>query len=106
MHLKGDTEPVGAGVPANQATRCLAAASPVFAGTPAPTGSVPAFGCSAGSRAAPAPAFAVSGSHSASYSADLLPGSRHAFTAPHHPGPAACRLRRWRIVAPAGRAPA
>ncbi len=30
--------PVGAGKPAKQATRCLAPAAPVFAGTPAPTG--------------------------------------------------------------------
>ncbi|AYN13378.1 hypothetical protein CHN49_27280 [Pseudomonas putida] len=29
--------PVGAGVPAKQATRCMAPASPVFAGKPAPT---------------------------------------------------------------------
>ncbi|PJI73162.1 hypothetical protein CXG50_08875 [Pseudomonas plecoglossicida] len=29
---------VGAGMPANQATRWMAPASPVFAGTPAPTG--------------------------------------------------------------------
>ncbi|AJG12028.1 hypothetical protein RK21_00520 [Pseudomonas plecoglossicida] len=29
---------VGAGLPAKQATRCLAPASPVFAGEPAPTG--------------------------------------------------------------------
>ncbi|PPB13421.1 hypothetical protein F1602_19865 [Pseudomonas putida] len=29
---------VGAGLPAKQATRCLAPAAPVFAGTPAPTG--------------------------------------------------------------------
>ncbi len=29
---------VGAGGPAKQATRCLAPAAPVFAGTPAPTG--------------------------------------------------------------------
>ncbi|NVN62087.1 hypothetical protein FGL97_02325 [Pseudomonas putida] len=36
--------PVGAGVPAKQATRCLAAASPVFAGKPAPTGSVLVLG--------------------------------------------------------------
>ncbi|PTV63404.1 hypothetical protein DBL03_06865 [Pseudomonas putida] len=32
--------PVGAGVPAKQATRCLAPALPVFAGKPAPTGAV------------------------------------------------------------------
>ncbi|AJG15962.1 hypothetical protein RK21_04454 [Pseudomonas plecoglossicida] len=38
MHLKGNTEPVGAGVPAKQATRCLAPASPVFAAKAAPTG--------------------------------------------------------------------
>jgi len=30
--------PVGAGLPAKQATRCMAPASPVFAGEPAPTG--------------------------------------------------------------------
>ncbi|QKL01358.1 hypothetical protein GEV39_08020 [Pseudomonas sp. NY5710] len=30
--------PVGAGVPAKQATQCLAPAAPVFAGKPAPTG--------------------------------------------------------------------
>ncbi|MNC39168.1 hypothetical protein D3C75_878110 [compost metagenome] len=30
--------PVGAGMPAKQATRCMAPASPVFAGEPAPTG--------------------------------------------------------------------
>ncbi|AXQ50233.1 diguanylate cyclase [Stenotrophomonas rhizophila] len=30
--------PVGAGKPANQATRWMARASPVFAGEPAPTG--------------------------------------------------------------------
>ncbi|AJG14208.1 hypothetical protein CMV24_23715 [Pseudomonas plecoglossicida] len=30
--------PVGAGSPAKQATRCMAPASPVFAGKPAPTG--------------------------------------------------------------------
>ncbi|NWL49770.1 hypothetical protein DZA28_21505 [Pseudomonas alloputida] len=29
---------MGAGVPAKQATRCMAPATPVFAGTPAPTG--------------------------------------------------------------------
>ncbi|TFW21592.1 hypothetical protein E4L40_18285 [Pseudomonas putida] len=32
--------PVGAGVPAKQATRCVVPASPVFAGKPASTGSV------------------------------------------------------------------
>ncbi|QDW60587.1 hypothetical protein EZZ80_00660 [Pseudomonas putida] len=32
-----DALPVGAGVPAKQATRCMAPASPVFAGKPAPT---------------------------------------------------------------------
>ncbi|NVN62088.1 hypothetical protein FGL97_02330 [Pseudomonas putida] len=36
--------PVGAGVTAKQATRCLAPASPVFAGKPAPTGSVLVLG--------------------------------------------------------------
>ena len=30
--------PVGAGMPAKQATRCMAPAAPVFAGEPAPTG--------------------------------------------------------------------
>ncbi|MNN56058.1 hypothetical protein D3C81_1709690 [compost metagenome] len=30
--------PVGAGLPAKQAPRCMAPASPVFAGEPAPTG--------------------------------------------------------------------
>jgi len=30
--------PVGAGMPAKQATRCMAPAVPVFAGEPAPTG--------------------------------------------------------------------
>ncbi|ATP47969.1 hypothetical protein CR512_00820 [Pseudomonas putida] len=32
--------PVGAGLPAKQATRYMAPASPVFAGKPAPTGNV------------------------------------------------------------------
>ncbi|AUZ61233.1 hypothetical protein PRJ_4666 [Pseudomonas sp. XWY-1] len=40
----GHISPVGAGVPAKQATRCLAPASPVFAGKPAPTGSVLVLG--------------------------------------------------------------
>ncbi|PWQ89006.1 hypothetical protein DKX15_16310, partial [Enterococcus faecium] len=31
-------DPVGAGLPAKQAPRCMAPASPVFAGKPAPTG--------------------------------------------------------------------
>ncbi|RII75956.1 diguanylate cyclase [Pseudomonas monteilii] len=30
--------PVGAGLPANEAPRCMAPASPVFAGKPAPAG--------------------------------------------------------------------
>jgi len=36
--LMACTTSVGAGVPANQATQCMAPAMPVFAGTPAPTG--------------------------------------------------------------------
>ncbi|MDH4842628.1 hypothetical protein E8E78_17480 [Pseudomonas sp. BN505] len=34
--------PVGAGLPAKKATRCMAPAAPVFAGEPAPTGTAPA----------------------------------------------------------------
>ncbi|QKK99509.1 hypothetical protein GEV38_27615 [Pseudomonas sp. 13159349] len=36
--LKASAVPVGAGMPANQVPRCVAPALPVFAGTPAPTG--------------------------------------------------------------------
>ncbi|SPO55355.1 protein of unknown function [Pseudomonas sp. JV551A1] len=36
--------PVGAGMPAKQATRWLAPATPVFAGAPAPTGIAHSFG--------------------------------------------------------------
>ncbi|WBM30619.1 hypothetical protein [Pseudomonas sp. NY11382] len=39
--------PVGAGKPAKQATRCLAPAAPVFAGTPAPTGGLRWLGVAA-----------------------------------------------------------
>ncbi|PYC09481.1 hypothetical protein DMX12_02165 [Pseudomonas sp. MB-090624] len=35
----------GAGLPAKQATRCLAPAAPVFAGKPAPTGPALAWSC-------------------------------------------------------------
>ncbi len=35
--------PVGAGMPAKQATRCMAPAAPVFAGKPAPTGTAHSF---------------------------------------------------------------
>ncbi|QCI10070.1 hypothetical protein E6B08_00860 [Pseudomonas putida] len=36
-------DPVGAGLPAKQTPRCVAPASPVFAGKPAPTGTTPAL---------------------------------------------------------------
>ncbi|AZL67178.1 hypothetical protein EJA05_05255 [Pseudomonas oryziphila] len=38
LHVSPTQIPVGAGLPANQATRYLAPATPVFAGKPAPTG--------------------------------------------------------------------
>ena len=40
--MKACAIPVGAGMPANQATRWMAPAAPVFAGAPAPTGSASA----------------------------------------------------------------
>ncbi|AJG14129.1 hypothetical protein RK21_02621 [Pseudomonas plecoglossicida] len=40
---------MGAGSPAKKATRCMAPATPVFAGKPAPTGIAPAFRYWAGS---------------------------------------------------------
>ncbi|QCI15471.1 hypothetical protein E6B08_13935 [Pseudomonas putida] len=36
-------DPVGAGLPAKQTPRCMAPASPVFAGKPAPTGAAQAL---------------------------------------------------------------
>ncbi|QCI11962.1 hypothetical protein E6B08_11605 [Pseudomonas putida] len=36
--LASGEDPVGAGLPAKQIPRCMAPASPVFAGKPAPTG--------------------------------------------------------------------
>ncbi|SPO56878.1 protein of unknown function [Pseudomonas sp. JV551A1] len=63
---------MGAGMPANQATRWLAPAAPVFAGKPAPTGAVHGLACAipvGAALAAKGPAQPIQGSAQQTHSA-------------------------------------